>query len=163
MIARPFVRQVMLPVRLLNRMDRDCKTTTNVSEGGELIVVARDDRWFFVKQASDNTEGWIDTEFMRYGFKQDRREASDCIDLQWSVSGVRVKNTCDRDISDMWICVAKRDRKSCGTNWHRIGRLDAGKTDVLRSMSRQTSSWWFWRICFEPGRIQEDGSNYYCG
>jgi len=162
MIERAFSRRTMLPAELLTRMDADCKTTTIARRGGDLIVVARQGDWLFVQETSENKEGWISSEFLQHGFNENWNKTNECIDLEWSLVGLRVKNVCDRDISDFWICFAGKDRKSCATKWYQIGRLDAGKTDVLHNLPRHTSSWWFWKICFEPGRVDPSVSGYPC-
>lgn len=163
MLARSFSRRTVQSATLLSTTDVKCKTTAMVPAGGDMIVVARQNDWLFVLEPTTNKEGWISASFMKYGFNSPSwGKVKQCLDMEWSESGIRVKNVCDRDISDMWICFAKNDRSSCSTNWNQIGRLDAGKTDVLRKMPRHTSGTWFAKVCLEPGKVDTGAYANYC-
>lgn len=88
-----------------------------------------------------------------------------CVKVLNTYSGMRVKNTCEFDLSDLWICMAKSDRQACRTNWHQVGRLTTRKSTRLGKMPRPSStSYWLIRACIAEQLVKfdSDGFNARC-
>jgi len=157
-INRPYVHARSFEIKLFSRPTSDCPSKTTVGKGKDIWVLARQNNWAYIQGADGAHEGWASS--VAFG---DLQVQNDCFDLEWSSSGMRIKNQCDRDVSEMRVCLMKRKNEGCRTNWRTVKDFQAGKTSRMSNMPRPAgSSWWSLQACFDPGRLVVDGDYANC-
>jgi len=157
-LDRPYVHARSFEIKVFSRPNSDCPSKITVAEGKDIWVLARQNNWAYIQGADGSHEGWASP--VAFG---DLKVPSECFDLEWSSSGMRIKNECDRDVSEMRVCLRKGKDQGCRTNWRVVKDFQAGKTSRMSSMPRpKGASWWSLQACFDPGRLVANGDYASC-